>query len=148
MRSLFRKRDDSSGPVTDQLRDQKIDAVRRLAERFTYDLGLLIAGHPVGFEEYVEAEAARRLLVSVEPFLASGDAMRPNFGDYGELRIEGFFLSDEDPIHAVVEFDDQSIRETARGELIPIGKRRMRLSLVIDPFASQVRDFALAPAGR
>lgn len=146
MPSLFKKTGGFNDPTPDEIREKKLDAVKQLAERFTYDLGLLIAGHPVELEQYVDMAAARRLRESVEPFLASGDAMRPNFGDYGELRIEGYLLSSEHPIYAYVEFDDQSIRETASGDLIPTGRRRMLLSLVIDPSARRIHDYKLQPA--
>jgi len=145
---LFRKGGaDLNDPGPDEIREHKLDAVKTLAERFTYDLGLLIAGHPVELEQYVADSPARRLRHSVEPFLACGDAMRPNFGDYGELRIEGYLLSSDHPIYAYVEFDDQSIRETSTGDLIPTGRRRMLLSLVIDPSAGRVLDYRLQPVG-
>lgn len=146
---LFKKTADqaNAGPSDDEIREHKLERVKKLAERFTYDLGLLIAGHDVNFEEYVDPGAASRLRGSVEPFLASGDAMRPNFGDYGELRIEGYLLSSQHDIYAYVEFDDQSVRETISGDLIPSGRRRMLLSLIIDPTASSIRDYKLQPAG-
>lgn len=146
MPPLFRKKTDLGGPTQDEVRERRLDAVKQLAERFTYDLGLLIAGHPVRLEDYVEPGAAQRLRASIEPFLATGDAMRPNFGEYGELRVEGNLLADTAPIYAHVEFDDQSVRETANGDLIPMGKRRMLLSLVIDPSATRVHDYTLRPA--
>lgn len=147
MPSLFRKRpEEPVGPTSDEIREQRLDLVRQLAERFTYDLGLLIAGHEVKLEDYVATAAARRLRSSVEPFLASGDAMRPNFGEYGELRVEGNLLNYSQPIFAHVEFDDQSIRETAAGELLPTGKRRMVLSLTIDPSCESISEFELRPA--
>jgi hypothetical protein len=146
MPSLFRKTGGFDDPTPDEIREKKLDAVKQIAERFTYDLGLLIAGHPVELEQYVDPGVAGRMRASVEPFLASGDAMRPNFGDYGELRIEGYLLSGEHPIHAYVEFDDQSIRETSNGDLIPAGRRRMLLSLVIDPSAARILDYKLGPA--
>ena len=146
---MFKKAQSQSaaGPSDDEIREYKLERVKGLAERFTYDLGLLIAGHDVNFEEYLDPAAAQRLRESIEPFLASGDAMRPNFGDYGELRIEGYLLSNLHDIHAYVEFDDQSVRETMSGELIPTPRKRMLLSLVIDPTASAIRDYKLQPAG-
>ena len=146
---MFKKSgpDTATGPSDDEIRERKLEQVKSLAERFTYDLGLLIAGHEVNFEEYVDSGAVRRLRASVEPFLISGDAMRPNFGDYGELRIEGYLLSTQHDIHAYIEFDDQSVRETVAGDLIPLGRRRMLLSLIIDPTASAIRDYKLQPAG-
>jgi hypothetical protein len=142
-----RKRSATSqiNPSQDDVREQRLEDIKKLAERFTYDLGLLIAGHPVELEAYVAAGPAQRLRASLEPFLASGDAMRPNFGEYGELRVEGDLLNLDDPIRAHVEFDDQSVRETSNGELIPIPRRRMLLSLIIDPSCRSVRDYTFRP---
>ena len=128
------------------MREDRLDGVKALAERFTYDLGLLIAGHEVNFEEYVNPPVAKRLRDTMEPFLATGDAMRPNFGDYGDLRIEGNLISGTSPIMAYIEFEDQSVRETAEGELIPIPRRRMSLTLTIDPGCNGILDAVLKPA--
>ena len=143
----FRRRPEASpsNPAADDLREQRLEDIKKLAERFTYDLGLLIAGHPVELETYVAPQPAQRLIASLEPFLASGDAMRPNFGEYGELRVEGDLLNLEDPVRAHIEFDDQSVRETAGGELIPIPRRRMLLTLIIDPSCRSVQEYALRP---
>ena len=148
MPPLFRKKAASApsgGPSADEIREQRLEDIKALAERFTYDLGLLIAGHAVELEAYVAANPAARLRASLEPFLASGDAMRPNFGEYGELRIEGNLLSVDTPIHAHVEFEDQSVRETVTGDLVPLPRRRMLLSLVIDPSCRNIRDYNLRP---
>ena len=144
---MRRRQQGPAGPNEDEIREQRLEAVKQLAERFTYDLGLLIAGHQVNFDAYVAPDASARLRASVEPFLASGDAMRPNFGEYGELRVEGNLLDMSMPIHAYVEFDDQSVRETSAGELIAMGKRRMQLTLVIRPDAQSIADYTLRPVG-
>ena len=144
----FPRRRSSSSPINpsaDDVREQRLEDIKKLAERFTYDLGLLIAGHPVELEAYVAPGPAQRLRASLEPFLASGDAMRPNFGEYGELRVEGDLLNLDDPIRAHVEFDDQSVRETAKGELIPIPRRRMLLTLIIDRNCRSVQDYVFRP---
>jgi hypothetical protein len=146
MPQLFRKKAAMSGPSDDDIREQRLSEVKQLAERFTYDLGLIIAGHKVKLEDYVASEAADRVRKSLEPFLSSGDLMRPNFGEYGELRVEGNLLNLQQPIFAYIEFDDQSVRETKDGDLIPMGKRRMLLTLVIDPSCTGVNDFTLRPA--
>lgn len=135
----------NTGPSNDEVREQRLDQIKQLAERFTYDLALLIAGHPVELESYVAAQPAARLRASLEPFLASGDAMRPNFGEYGELRIEGNLLAYDRPVQAYIEFDDQSVRETADGELVATGKRRMLLTLVIDPGCRGINEYTLQP---
>jgi hypothetical protein len=147
MPSLFRRRTVEIGPsaTDDDLREQRLDDIKKLAERFTYDLGLLIAGHPVELETYVAPGPAQRLIASLEPFLASGDAMRPNFGEYGELRVEGDLLNTHDAVRAHIEFDDQSVRETSSGDLIPIPRRRMLLTLIIDPSCRNVQEYDLRP---
>jgi hypothetical protein len=153
MRSLFPRRDDPPPPEDDSsrlddLREQRLDDIKALAERFTYDLGLLMAGHDVNFEEYVNPPVAARLRASMEPFLATGDAMRPNFGEYGDLRVEGDLAGGRDPVMAYVEFEDQSIRETAGGDLIPVPRHRMNLTLTIDPTCRGILDALLAPVDR
>ena len=146
---VFRKKtDQEGGPSPDEIREARLDQIKQLAERFTYDLALLIAGHPVELEAYVAPGPAQRLRQSLEPFLSTGDAMRPNFGEYGELRVEGNLLNSSAPVHAFVEFDDQSVRETAQGDLVPTGRRRMLLSMVIDPSCRSITDYTLKPAER
>ena len=151
MRAIFNRRFGAPPPPEesshlDDIREQRLDDIKALAERFTYDLGLLIAGHEVNFEEYVNPPVAQRFRDTMEPFLATGDAMRPNFGEYGDLRIEGNLVNASSPIMAYVEFEDNSIRETAEGELIPIPRRRMSLTLTIDPTCRGILDAVLKPA--
>jgi len=136
------------GPSADELREQRLSHVKQLAERFVYDLGLLLAGNAASLEEYVAGSAARRLRACLEPFLAAGDVMRPNFGEYGELRIEGDLLATDRPLTADVEFTDQSVRERHDGDLVPTGSRRVRLTLQIDPDLQRITEFRLhRPAG-
>ncbi|MFN2568000.1 MAG: hypothetical protein ABR564_00135 [Candidatus Dormibacteria bacterium] len=136
-----------SGPTADELRDRRLQSIKELAERFVFDLGLLMAGHPATLEEYVSAAAASRLRASLEPFLATGDAMRPNFGEYGELRVEGDLLRDDRCLNADVDFTDHSVRETSEGNLLPARRRRMRLTLTIDPDLRRIAEFRLQRLG-
>ena len=145
MSPLFGKKVENQGPTDDDIREMKLDNIKAICEKFVYDLGLVIAGHTVRLEEYVNPTAATKLINSVEPFLASGDAMKPNFGEYGELRVEGNILDNTQPIFAYIHFDDLSIRETASGELVPTPRRKMLLTLVLDPSCKFVQDFTLAP---
>ena len=58
--ALFNRRGPTPGvnPNADEQREQRLDEIKRIAERFTYDLGLLIAGHPVpNAESWKAAEA-------------------------------------------------------------------------------------------
>lgn len=131
------------GPSADELRDRRLESVTRLAERLVYDLGLLMAGHAAPLEEYVATAVADRLRASLAPFLATGDAMRPNFGEYGELRIQGDLLAAARALSVDVEFNDQSVRETRDGELVPAERRRIRLTLSLDPNLHRVTDLRL-----
>ena len=139
-------RADAQGLSGDELRERRLGEIKQIAESFTYDLGLLIAGHEVDFERYLAPHAVARLRAAVEPFLASGDAMRPNFGEYGELRIEGNLLDSDAPVVAHIEFDDQSVRETADGDLLTMPKRRIHVMLVLDIEYGVISDFDLRPA--
>jgi len=140
---LVRKRPVAHSPTSDELREQRLSQVKQLAERFVYDLGLLMAGHPAALEEYLVDAAAGRLRASLEPFLAAGDVMRPNFGEYGELRIEGDLLAMGRVVTAEVEFNDQSVREKRDGELLATRRRRIRLTLSIEPDLRRIADFRL-----
>jgi|HubBroStandDraft_6_1064221.scaffolds.fasta_scaffold00093_20 hypothetical protein len=115
-------------------REQRLEGIRDAVEEFTCSLALLIAGHdpPTAVaDDRVTAQLQRGL----RPFLDGGDVMRPDFGAFGDLRIEGELLQSTQPVLAVLEFDDRSTREIAQGQLIPARRRRLqiRMHLSIDP---------------
>ncbi len=145
MSQVFKKKQAAGDdrPSADDLREQRLEDVRTVAERFIFDLGRLIAGHETDFHEYVVPSLAATLVSSVEPFLETGDAMRPNFGDYGEMRVEGNLLDPRVPISAQIEFTDQSVRESAGGDLIPTPRRRMVLTMTIDPQEGMITAVSL-----
>jgi hypothetical protein len=116
------------------IREQRIDGIRDAVDGFTYTLGLLIAGHDAqaaGADERLTAQLKRDL----RPFLDGGDAMRPDFGAFGDLRIEGELLQPSQPVLATLEFDDRSARETAQGRIVPARGRRLclRMHVALDP---------------
>jgi hypothetical protein len=129
------------------LREQRLDHIRNAVEQFTYVLGLLIAGHEAPDESTDEAVTAQ-LRRELQPFLDAGDAMRPDFGAFGDLRIEGELLQASQPILATLEFDDRSVRETAQGRVVPARGRRLRVRMhiaiepvrIIDCAVSEVTD--------
>lgn len=131
------------GPQPDEIREQRIEEVRHLTEKVLYDIADLLAGNDPMFETYVAPQVAQWLRQSVAPFLATRDAMRPNYGDYAALHVEGNLVDFTQPIDAVVEFDDQSVRETADGTVIPQPKRRMRLSMTIDPSCRVIQRLSI-----
>jgi hypothetical protein len=132
--------------AADERRELRLDAVRDVVERFSYGLALLMAGRDTDLEDYTEPALALRLRSAMTPFLASGDAMRPDFGAFGELRVDGDLLADETPIEAVLEFDDRSFRETADGRLLAPPRQRIQLRLRIALEPCQVIDCALTTA--
>jgi hypothetical protein len=124
-------------------REQRLEQVRDAVDEFTYGLGLLIAGHerPDGSPG---DEIAARIHGALWPFLARGDVMRPDFGAFGDLRIEGDLLQTSEPLLATLEFDDRCVRQTARGRLIPAPRRRMRLAMRVAADPPRVIDCAVS----
>ena len=116
------------------VREQQLETVRDAVEQFTYDLGLLIAGHDASSESS-DRELTSQLQRQLRPFLDVGDAMRPDFGAFGDLRIEGDLLQSSLPVLATLEFDDRCARETADGRVVPARGRRLRatLEVALDP---------------
>jgi len=129
------------------VREQRLDGIRDAVERFTYTLGLLIAGHDAP-EDSTDHGLTSRLQRELRPFLDAGDAMRPDFGAFGDLRIEGELLQSHRPVLATLEFDDRCARETVQGRLIPARGRRLRVTMhvaldpvrIIDCSVSEVLD--------
>jgi hypothetical protein len=116
------------------LREQRLDGIRDSVEQFTYALALLIAGHDAP-EDSVYHDLTTRLRRELRPFLEAGEAMRPDFGMFGDLRIEGELLKTLQPVVATLDFDDRCTRETALGRVVPPRGRRLRIimHIAIDP---------------
>jgi hypothetical protein len=125
------------------VREERLDLVRDAVEQFTFDLGLLIAGHEVR-EDSRDRALLLQLEREIQPFLHAGDAMRPDFGAFGDLRIEGELLESTGTVLATLEFDDRCARETVQGRVVPARGRRLRMMLhvAIDPV--HVVDCAIA----
>jgi hypothetical protein len=135
-------------PLSDHaVREQRLDNIRDTIEQFTFDLGLLIAGHEPSSTS-TALDLTSQLQRELRPFLDAGDAMRPDFGAFGDLRIEGELLESSHPVLATLEFDDRCARETVEGRIVPARGRRLRLTLhvaldpvhVIDCAVSEVTD--------
>jgi hypothetical protein len=125
------------------VREQRLDGIRDAVEQFTYTLGLLISGHDAP-EESTDHGLTARLQCELRPFLDGGDAMRPDFGAFGDLRIEGELLQASRPVLATLEFDDRCARETVQGRLIPARGRRLRVTMhvALDPVC--IIDYAVS----
>lgn len=116
------------------LREERLEQIRDAVEQFTYALCLLLSGHDAPWGT-ADQNLALRLQCELHPFLSRGDAMRPDFGAFGDLRIEGDLLQVSDPVLATLEFDDRCVRQTAGGRLVPARPRRlrMRMHVAVDP---------------
>lgn len=135
-------------PLSDHaVREQRLDSIRDTVEQFTYDLGLLIAGHEAASKS-TALGLSTQLQRELRPFLDAGDAMRPDFGAFGDLQVEGELLETSRPVLATLEFDDRCARETVDGRIVPARGRRLQLTLrlaldpvhVIDCAVSEVSD--------
>jgi hypothetical protein len=125
------------------LREQRLEHVRDAVDQFAYSLGLLMAGHdPSG--ECADVAVETHMHGVMSPFLARGDVMRPDFGPFGDLRIEGDLLQTAEPVRTTLEFDDRSVRQTARGRLIPARRRRLRLVMRVGLNPVHVIDCAVS----
>ena len=70
--------------------------------------------------------------------------MRPDFGAFGDLRIEGELLRPSEPVLATLEFDDRCTRETAQGQVIPTRRRRLRITMHVAVDPVRIIDCAVA----
>jgi hypothetical protein len=66
--------------------------------------------------------------------------MRPDFGDYAEVRISGDVLNLAQPVQVAVEFDDRSTWSASPVEAAIRARRRVRLELVFDAAITTVLD--------
>ncbi len=116
------------------LREERLEQIRDAVEQFTYALCLLLSGHDVP-RGTADQNLTKRLQRELHPFLSRGDVMRPDFGAFGDLRIEGDLLQVTDPALATLEFDDRCVRQTAGGRLVPARPRRLRMMMhvAVDP---------------
>lgn len=129
-------------PSEHAIREQRLEGIRDAVERFTYTLGLLIAGQDPAdsTDDGLTGELQREL----RPFLDAGDAMRPDFGAFGDLRIEGELLQVSMPVLATLEFDDRCARETVQGRVIPGRGRRLRVTMHVAVEPARVLDCAVS----
>ena len=125
------------------VREERLDRIRDAVEQFTFELGLLIAGHEVG-DDSSDRAVLLQLERELQPFLDAGDVMRPDFGTFGDLRIEGELLEPTEPVLATLEFDDRCARETAHGRVIPARGRRLRMTLHLATAPVHVVDCAIS----
>jgi hypothetical protein len=111
------------------VRDERLASIRNLVDGFTLQLALLVAGREAELESFADTHVALQIRSRVAPFIESGAVVRPDFGAYGELRLDGDLLDDTALITAKLEFDDKSVQETNDGRLLPSPRRRVQLCM-------------------
>jgi hypothetical protein len=128
-----------SSKSDDDLREARLDEIRDTVERFTFGLAMLLAGQDEDLADCTSADLSHRLRAAVEPFLATGDALKPDFGAYGQLRVEGDLCATE-PVSALFEFEDRSRRESFDGRRQAAPRRRIRLDMRLTLEPCRVSD--------
>jgi hypothetical protein len=112
--------------------ERRLTRVTTIAERFMYDLGVMLSGQRDLFDDYVSAGALAALRSAIEPFLQSGTSFQPDFGEYAQLTVAGSLADVGEPVTAWVDFEDRSRAHASDGTLVAVPRRSLRLTLVID----------------
>jgi hypothetical protein len=128
------------------LREQRLAGIRDAVEEFMYRLGLLIAGHDAS-RDMADDVVITQLQRELRPFLDAGDVMRPDFGSFGDLRIEGELLRPSEQALATLEFDDRCTRVTAQGRVVATRGRRLRITMHVAVDPVQITACALCEIG-
>jgi hypothetical protein len=92
---------------------------------------MMMAGQSPDFGSVVAPLLSERVSSALAPYRDSGELMRPDFGAYAELRVDGDLLDVDRHVKAVLEFEDRSMRETLDGRLLPVPRRRVRLTMTV-----------------
>jgi hypothetical protein len=130
----------AAGRVSDHsLREQRLENVRDAVEEFAFGLAQLIAGYEVSVVR-ASPVVTQSVRAALEPFLAGGDVMRPDFGPFGDLRVEGDLSQAGMPVLATLDFDDRCVRQTPEGRLLPARRRRLRVVMHVTSEPSRVID--------
>jgi hypothetical protein len=127
----------------DEIRERRLGECRSTIEDFVFGLGRLMAGHEAQLDGCATRSVVYRIRAALEPFLSSGDALRPDFGSHGEVRVDGDLLDAGEPLRAWVEFEDRSMRQSG-DRCLPVPRRRIRLQLVLSVQPCQVTDLSVA----
>jgi hypothetical protein len=143
LQSIAQKRT-SNDRSQDELREQRLERIKDAVEQFTFGLGLIMAGQLPDFSGVVAADLCKRVHSALAPFRDGGELMRPDFGAYAELRVDGDLLDIEQNVKAVLEFEDRSMRETHDGRLLPVPRRRVRITMSIRLEPCVVEDCTVA----
>lgn len=131
-------RSGNAAPVmTARERERLVADIVAACQRFLLDVGAVLMGAPDGLDDHVDHECARALRRDLT--VAGEVVLSPDFGEWGQLTIEGP-LSPTTALAAHVDFKDATTAADAAGRPLHVAPRDIRISLVIDAVTMRVRD--------
>lgn len=118
-----------------QLRELRLARIKDVVDAFLYGIALVMAGQAPAFGGSADAALETRLRQSLSPFLKSRAMLRPDFGPFAELRIDGDLLNVDEPVAVTVDFEDRSLWLDPRGRFLESPRRqvRLRMSVLLEP---------------
>ena len=125
-------------------REARIAEVLELAERFVYDVGLLLAGDRAAIDGYVAPGSLERLRSTLGTMPATS-LLQPEFAEHALVTMTGDVLDDSRPLRCSVEFEDRSA--WLDGDITtPRPRRRVRVRLLVDPATTRILDHRVESA--
>lgn len=129
--------------AADDIRERRLEEVRRTVEDFLYNVGLIVAGHEPDFTRCTSRTVDQRLRVALAPFLSGGGTLRPDFGSHAELRVEGDLLCLGTPVDAHLEFEDRSLRQSFGHRGVGMPRRRITMALRVSLQPCQIVEYTV-----
>lgn len=125
-------------------REARIAELLELAERFVYDVGLLLAGDRAGIDAYVAPGSVARLRTTLGA-LGVASRLQPEFAEHALVTVTGDVLDRSAPLRCSVEFEDRSA--WLDGDITaPRPRRRVRVRMLVDPATIRVLDHRVESA--
>jgi len=136
-----RLRPRSGSPPADDLVRWTHERASALVAQFLDDFAGALAGEPRTFD-VAQAEVRESIWSFVAPWLATGERLRTDFGDWINVRVSGEPRNHlSEPVQIEVAFTDKSEREDARGARVMHPRRRLVLVLAADCQLSTVLGY-------
>lgn len=129
--------------AADEIRERRLDDVRRTIEEFLFGIAMLVAGRDADFTGCASRAVDSSVRAALAPFLSTGQALRPDFGSHGELRVDGDLLDTETPVDAYVDFEDRSLQHISGRRPVAMARRRIRVTLRLSLKPCQVVAFTV-----
>src|SRR5205807_2515593 len=123
-----------------------LDEIRRVLEGFCHALASMIAGVESDMALHADSGLATRISAALRPLRVP--AVRPDFGAFAEVCIDGDLFTADSIVRAKVEFDDESSIETATGSRVRLPRRRVALTLLLTVEPCRVVECVVTTAAR